>query len=46
MSKPKNISENAQLLRGIGSGSWFEINKEGDDFRIKKIFRGRRVRMF
>tara|TARA_B100000614_G_C14498689_1_gene473725 strand:- start:600 stop:875 length:276 start_codon:yes stop_codon:yes gene_type:complete len=36
MNKPKNISDNAQLLRGIGASSWFEIRKEGDDFRIKR----------
>tara|TARA_B100000683_G_scaffold188757_1_gene181968 strand:- start:547 stop:822 length:276 start_codon:yes stop_codon:yes gene_type:complete len=36
MKKPKNISENAQLLKGIGASSWFEIIEEGDDFRIKR----------
>lgn len=36
MTKPKNISANAQLLRGIGASSWFEISKEGDNFRIKR----------
>ena len=36
MKKPKNISENAQLLKGIGASSWFEIRKEGDVFRIKR----------
>lgn len=36
MKKPKNISENAQLLKGIGASSWFEIREEGDDFRIKR----------
>lgn len=36
MKKPKNISDNAQLLKGIGASSWFEIRKEGDDFRIKR----------
>ena len=36
MNKPKNISKNAQLLTGIGASSWFEISKEGDNFRIKR----------
>ena len=36
MNKPKNISENAQLLKGIGASSWFEISQEGDNFRIKR----------
>ena len=36
MNKPKNISENAQLLTGIGASSWFEISEEGDNFRIKR----------
>ena len=36
MKKPKNISENAQLLKGIGASSWFEIREEGNDFRIKR----------
>ena len=37
MNKPKNISENAQLLTGIGASSWFEISTEGDNFRIKRF---------
>jgi len=36
MNKPKNISKNAQLLTGIGASSWFEISKEGENFRIKR----------
>ena len=36
MNKPKNISKNAQLLTGRGASSWFEISKEGDNFRIKR----------
>lgn len=36
MCKPKNISEKAQLLKGLSS-SWFEISEEdGKVFRIKR----------
>jgi len=35
MCKPKNISEKAQLLKGLSS-SWFEITEEGRVFRIKR----------
>lgn len=35
MCKPKNISEKAQLLKGLSS-SWFEISEEERVFRIKR----------
>ncbi len=35
MCKPKNISEKAQLLKGLSS-SWFEITEEERAFRIKR----------
>ncbi|MGY8950861.1 MAG: DUF6695 family protein [Flavobacteriales bacterium] len=35
MCKPKNISEKAQLLKGLYS-SWFEITEEEREFRIKR----------
>ena len=35
MCKPKNISEKAQLLKGLSS-SWFEITEEERVFRIKR----------
>ena len=36
MSKPKNIEENSQLLKGIGASSWFHISEEGRKYRIKR----------
>ena len=35
MCKPKNMSEKAQLLKGLSS-SWFEITEEEGVFRIKR----------
>ena len=35
MYKPKNISDTAQLLKGLSS-SWFEITEEDKVFRIKR----------
>ena len=36
ISKPKNISEKAQLLKGVGASSWFEISLENEEYRIKR----------
>ena len=36
ISKPKNISEKAQLLKGVGASSWFEISLENEKYRIKR----------
>ena len=35
MNKPKNISTKYNYLE-VWAGSWFEINKEGENFRIKR----------
>ena len=32
-NKPKNISEKAQLLKGVGASSWFEISLENEKYR-------------
>ena len=37
MKKPINISENAQLIRGIGASSWFTIIPEGELYRIERF---------
>jgi len=36
MIRPKNISEKAQLLEGVGASSWFEISEENTAYRIKR----------
>ena len=36
MKKPSNIPAKSQWLSGIGSGSWFHIQKTGDFFRIRR----------
>ena len=36
MNRPKNISDRAQLLIGIGASSWFEIIEENLKYRIKR----------
>ena len=36
MSKPKNISKKAQLLKGVGANAWFEISLENEKYRIKR----------
>tara|TARA_Y100000588_G_C14215208_1_gene908479 strand:+ start:1385 stop:1654 length:270 start_codon:yes stop_codon:yes gene_type:complete len=37
MHTPKNISKEAQLIKGIGASSWFTINKEENLYRIKRF---------
>lgn len=37
MKKPKNISEKAQLISGVGASSWFSINAEGNLYRIERF---------
>lgn len=37
MNRPKNISEKAQLISGIGASSWFTIAKEKESFRIERF---------
>jgi len=37
MKSPINISEKAQLIRGIGASSWFTINPEGALYRIERF---------
>ena len=32
--RPKNISVSAQLLKGIGASSWFDITEEKQGYRI------------
>ena len=34
---PKNISEKAQLIMGLGAGSWFTIEIENDRYRIERF---------
>jgi len=34
--RPKNISVSAQLLKGIGDSSWFEITEEKQGYRITR----------
>ena len=36
MNKPKNIEITSQLLKGVGASAWFNIEKEGDKYRIKR----------
>ena len=36
MNKPKNISEKAQIIKGIGASSWFEISEEESGYKIKR----------
>ena len=36
MTKPKNIKEAAQLLKGIGASSWFCISQEEKNYRITR----------
>ena len=36
INKPKNISKKAQLLKGVGASSWFEISLENEKYRIKR----------
>ena len=35
-SRPTNISDQAQLLKGIGASSWFEIFLENKKYRINR----------
>jgi len=37
MTRPKNISEKAQLISGIGASSWFTINQEKEAYRIERF---------
>jgi len=37
MKKPINISENAQLISGVGASSWFTIMPEGELYRIERF---------
>lgn len=37
MKKPLNIPTNSQWLSGIGSGSWFHIQKTGELYRIRRF---------
>ena len=37
MKKPLNIPSNSQWLSGIGSGSWFHIQKIGELYRIRRF---------
>ena len=36
MNRPKNIEEEAQLLKGIGASAWFHIAREEEKYRIKR----------
>tara|TARA_B100001540_G_scaffold287783_1_gene282539 strand:- start:1249 stop:1518 length:270 start_codon:yes stop_codon:yes gene_type:complete len=36
MKIPKNISKNAQLIKGVGASSWFTIAKERQYYRIER----------
>ena len=36
MNRPKNIEEDAQLLKGIGASAWFHIAREEEKYRIKR----------
>ena len=36
MKIPKNISKNAQLIKGVGASSWFTISKERQYYRIER----------
>jgi hypothetical protein len=37
MEIPKNISQKAQLIEGIGASSWFTIATEKDLYRIERF---------
>ena len=37
MRPPKNISQKAQLIEGIGASSWFTIVKEKSFYRIERF---------
>ena len=37
MQKTKNISDKAQLIKGIGASSWFTITKGKELFRIERF---------
>ena len=37
MKPPKEISEKAQLIEGIGASSWFTIATEKDGYRIERF---------
>ena len=37
MEIPKNISQKAQLIKGIGASSWFTIVAEQDLYRIERF---------
>ena len=37
MEIPKNISQKAQLIDGIGASSWFTIATEKDLYRIERF---------
>ena len=37
MQKTKNISDKAQLIKGIGASSWFTITKGNKLFRIERF---------
>tara|TARA_B100001758_G_scaffold118903_1_gene102150 strand:+ start:177 stop:446 length:270 start_codon:yes stop_codon:yes gene_type:complete len=37
MKPPKNISQKAQLIKGIGASSWFTIIAEQELYRIERF---------
>ena len=37
MNPPKNISQNAQLIEGVGASSWFTIATEKEQYRIERF---------
>ena len=37
MNRPQNISDKAQLIKGIGASSWFTIVEENELFRIERF---------
>ena len=37
MNRPQNISDKAQLIKGIGASSWFTIVEENKLFRIERF---------
>ena len=37
MNTPKNISQKAQLIKGLGASSWFTIILENKNYRIERF---------
>ena len=37
MKRSENISDKAQLIRGIGASSWFTIKQENEAYRIERF---------